>query len=76
VKAAGARFGPSERYTADPSNWDNTTLNLPNGQSGNLFDEHYDDQWDAYYNGRTFKLPFSEQAVETATQHRLMLVPQ
>jgi len=76
VKAAGARFGPSERYTADPSNWDNTTLNLPNGQSGNLFDEHYDDQWDAYYNGRTFKLPFSEQAVEAAKQHRLMLVPQ
>jgi penicillin amidase len=76
VKAAGQRFGPSERYTADPSNWDSTTLNLPNGQSGNLFDEHYDDQWDAYYNGRTFKLPFSEPAVDAAAQHRLTLLPQ
>jgi penicillin amidase len=76
VKAAGTKWGPSERYTADPFNWDNTTLNLPNGQSGNLFDEHYDDQWEAYYNGRTFKLPFSSQAVEMATQHRLTLAPQ
>ena len=76
VKAAGTRFGPSERYTADPSNWDNTTLNLPNGQSGNLFDEHYDDQWDAYYNGRTFKLLFSTGAIEATTRHQLTLVPQ
>ena len=76
IKAAGQRFGPSERYTADLANLDNSTLNIVNGESGNLFDDHYNDQWDAYYHGRTFQLPFSREAVERATQHHLRLVPQ
>ena len=76
VKQAGERFGPSERFTADLSNLDNSTLNIVNGQSGNLFDEHYDDQWDAFYNGHTFKLPFSQEAVAKSVQHRLELQPQ
>jgi penicillin amidase len=76
VKQAGPRFGPSERFTADLSNLDDSTLNIVNGQSGNLFDDHYNDQWDAYYHGSTFKLPFSSQAVEQATQHHLKLQPQ
>jgi penicillin amidase len=75
VKAAGQKFGPSERYTADLSNLDNTTLNIVNGQSGNLFDSHYDDQWDAWYNGRTFQLAFTPEAVERAAQHRLVMQP-
>jgi len=76
IKAAGLKYGPSERYTADLSNLDNSTLNIVNGESGDLFDDHYNDQWDAYYHGRTFKLPFSRDAVERATQHRLRLEPQ
>ena len=76
VKQAGQRFGPSERFTADLSNLDNSTLNIVNGQSGNLFDEHYDDQWDAFYNGHTFKLAFSPEAVAKSMQHRLKLQPQ
>ena len=76
VKQAGERFGPSERFTADMSDLDNSTLNIVNGESGNLFDDHYDDQWDAYYHGRTFKLPFSAQSVEQAAQHHLKLQPQ
>jgi len=76
IKAAGQRFGPSERYTADLSDLDHSTLDVVNGQSGNLFDEHYDDQWDAYYHGRTFTLPFTPEAVAKATKHRLELVPQ
>lgn len=76
VKQAGAHFGPSERFTADLSNLDNSTLNIVNGESGNLFDEHYNDQWDAYYHGRTFQLPFSPEAVERAAQHHLKLQPQ
>jgi len=75
VKQAGERFGPSERYTADLSNLDNSTLNIVNGQSGDLFDDHYDDQWDAYYHGRTFQLQFSREAVGRATQHHLRLEP-
>jgi penicillin amidase len=76
VKQAGPRFGPSERFTADMSNLDNSTLNIVNGESGNLFDDHYNDQWDAYYDGRTFKLPFSTGAVDQAAQHHLKLEPQ
>ena len=75
VKQVSEHFGPSERLTVDFSDLDNSTLNIVNGQSGNIFDEHYDDQWDAYYNGRTFELPFSRQAVGRAGAHHLRLVP-
>jgi penicillin amidase len=47
-----------------------------NGESGNIFDDHYNDQWDAYYHGHTFKLPFSPEAVAAAAQHHLKLQPQ
>ncbi|HEX8812774.1 MAG TPA: penicillin acylase family protein, partial [Terracidiphilus sp.] len=53
VKQVATHFGPSERLTIDLSDLDNSTLNIVNGQSGNIFDEHYNDQWNAYYNGRT-----------------------
>jgi penicillin amidase len=76
VKQAGKHFGPSERFTADMADLDNSTLNIVNGESGNIFDEHYNDQWDAYYHGRTFKLPFSSEAVNRAAQHHLTLQPQ
>jgi penicillin amidase len=76
IKQAGEHFGPSERFTADLSDLDNSTLNIVNGESGNLFDDHYNDQWEAYYHGRTFKLPFSASAVEQAARHRLRLEPQ
>jgi len=75
VKQVGLRFGPSERFTADMSDLDHSTLNIVNGESGNLFDDHYNDQWDAYYHGRTFELPFSTGAVDQAVQHRLRLEP-
>jgi len=74
IKQAG-RLGPSERLTVDFANLDETTLGIVNGQSGNPFDEHYNDQWDAYYHGRTFTLPFSDDAVRRATQHELRLEP-
>lgn len=76
VKQVGKQFGPSERFTADLSNLDNSTLNIVNGQSGNIFDDHYNDQWNAYYHGRTFTLPFSSEAVQRAAQHHLELRPQ
>jgi penicillin amidase len=76
VKQVGPRFGPSERFTADMSDLDGSTLNIVNGESGNLFDDHYNDQWDAYYHGRTFQLPFSAAEVDRGVQHRLRLEPQ
>jgi penicillin amidase len=75
VKQVRTHFGPSERFTADMSNLDNSTLDIVNGQSGNIFDEHFNDQWDAYYHGRTFPLPFSTDAVKHTAVHRLRLEP-
>lgn len=76
VKQVGTHFGPSERLTVDFSNFDGSTLNIVNGESGNIFDEHYNDQWDAYYHGRTFTFPFSPSAVQQAGVHHLRLEPQ
>jgi penicillin amidase len=76
IKLVSAHFGPSERLTVDFSNLDGTTLDIVNGESGNIFDEHYNDQWDAYYPGRTFALPFSPNAVQRAGVHHLRLEPQ
>ncbi|HUI84724.1 MAG TPA: penicillin acylase family protein [Candidatus Binatia bacterium] len=75
IKQVGPNFGPSERLTVDFSDLDATTLNIVNGESGNIFDEHFNDQWDAYYHERTFGLPFSDQAVQNAAVHHLGLEP-
>ena len=53
IKQVTEKFGPSERLTVDFADLDASTLDIVNGQSGNIFDEHYNDQWDAYYHGRT-----------------------
>jgi penicillin amidase len=75
VKQVGRSFGPSERMTVDFSNFDESTLNIVTGESGNLLSPHFMDQWKAWYEGTTFALPFSEPAVERAAHHRLQLVP-
>ena len=75
VKQVGRSFGPSERMTVDFANFDESTLNIVIGESGNIFSPHFMDQWKAWYEGTTFPLPFSQQAVELAAQHRLQLVP-
>jgi len=75
VKASGRDYGPSERFTADLSNLDASTLNLVTGESGNFLSPYYIDQWKAWYTGTTFVLPFSKTAVENAARHRLMLEP-
>jgi penicillin amidase len=76
IKQVSTHFGPSERFTADMADLDHSTLNIVNGQSGNIFDQHFNDQWDAYYHGRTFPLPFSTQAVQRAGVHHLRLEPE
>ncbi|HKW17917.1 MAG TPA: penicillin acylase family protein [Terriglobales bacterium] len=75
VKAAGRDYGPSERFTADLSNLDLTTLNLVTGNAGNFLSPYYMDQWKAWYTGYTFVLPFSTAAVEKSAAHRVMLQP-
>jgi penicillin amidase len=75
VWQAGRTFGPSERMTVDFSNFDNSTLNIVNGQSGHLLSPYFNDQWDAWYHGTTFSLPYSEAAYSRTVQHKLTLIP-
>jgi penicillin amidase len=75
VKAVGRHFGPSQRTTVDLADLDRSTLNIVTGQSGNLLSPYYMDQWTAWFNGSTFTLPFSVQAVAAARTHQLVLRP-
>ncbi|HEY1263321.1 MAG TPA: penicillin acylase family protein [Terriglobales bacterium] len=75
VKAVTPTHGPSERFTADLSNLDQSTLNVVTGESGVFLSAHYLDQWTAWYGGHTFLLPFSDSAVEKTSAHRLVLRP-
>lgn len=75
VKQVGKTFGPSQRFTADVSNFDASTMNILSGQSGQIFSPHYMDQWNAWYEGRTFPLAFTSEGVGRAGKHRLVLEP-
>lgn len=68
VKASTERLGPSMRFVADTSNWDNSLLTLTLGESAHVFSGHYKDQWPAYYAGRGLKLEYGKvQAAGTLT---------
>jgi penicillin amidase len=75
VKQVGRAFGPSQRFTIDWSNVDGATEDITMGESGDPLSPYYRDQWASWYNGKTFALPFSEQAVTAATAHTLRLEP-
>mgnify|MGYP000639094124 CR=1 FL=1 len=68
-------YGPSTRRLidfADPSH----SLGInPVGQSGVLFDQHYQDQAEPYINGKYQNQHFSEADVEANTISTLQLVP-
>ncbi|MGC2186728.1 MAG: penicillin acylase family protein [Terriglobales bacterium] len=73
VKAVSRSHGPSERLTVDLSDLDQSTLNLVTGEAGNFLSPYYMDQWKAWYEGYTFKLPYSEKAVAGTRQHELVM---
>jgi penicillin G amidase len=75
VKAVTRHHGPSERFTANLANLDQSTLNLVTGEAGNFLSPYYMDQWKAWYDGTTFTLPFSPGAVQAAKAHSLVLEP-
>lgn len=75
VKQVGKTFGPSERFTADLSDLDKSTLNLVLGQSGDPASPWFMDQFTAWYKGTTYALPYSDAAVKAAATHTLTLTP-
>ncbi|MDQ2899802.1 MAG: penicillin acylase family protein, partial [Acidobacteriota bacterium] len=58
VKQTTRRLGPSMRMNADLGDWDNSLLSLPVGESGHVLSRHYKDEWDSYYAGTSFPMPF------------------
>jgi penicillin G amidase len=75
VKAVTRHHGPSERFTANLADFDQSTLNTVTGQGGNFLSPYYVDQWKAWYEGTTFELPFSPAAVQSSRAHLLTLQP-
>jgi penicillin amidase len=75
VKAVTRHHGPSERFTANLADLDQSTLNIVTGQGGNFLSPYYMDQWKAWSEGTTYALPFSSNAVEGSKAHRLVLEP-
>jgi penicillin amidase len=76
VRATTSRHGPSMRMVVDLSTLDHSVQNITLGESGQVFSPYYQDQFEAWYNGRTFPMPFSDAAVEQATVHKLVLGPE
>ena len=58
VKQVTDKLAPSMRMDADLGDWERSLLNLPVGESGEIFSGHYRDQWDHYYNGRSYPMQF------------------
>jgi penicillin amidase len=75
VKQVGRAFGPSQRFTMDWSNVDGSTENIALGESGDPYSAYFHDQWDDWYGGSTFALPFSRAVVAAQTKHVLRLMP-
>jgi len=75
VKQVGVTLGPSQRFTMDWSNIDGSMENIVLGESGNPYSAYYRDQWNDWYNGTTFAMPFTSAAVAANTRHTLRLLP-
>jgi penicillin amidase len=75
VKQVGRAFGPSQRFTMDWSDIDGSTEDIVLGESSNPYSPYFRDQWNDYYGGTTFPLPFSPAAVAAQTRHTLRLTP-
>ncbi|HKV41651.1 MAG TPA: penicillin acylase family protein, partial [Blastocatellia bacterium] len=65
----------SMRFIADLSNWDNTRLGIPLGESGDPKSLHWKDQLDDWRNVTPAGLAFSRSAVRAASKQKLVLKP-
>ncbi len=58
VKQTTESLGPSERMVADMGDLDHSVQNLVLGESGFVSSSHFEDQWPAYYYGKSFPMQF------------------
>ncbi len=60
VKQFARGLAPSMRMDADLADWDRSVLNITLGQSGQILSSHYRDEWEAWYNARSFPMQFTK----------------
>ena len=75
VKQTTPYIGPSMRMVVDFSDLDQSMQNITLGESGQVFSPYYRDQFSAWYNGKSFPMPFSDAAVDKSAVHKLVLEP-
>jgi acyl-homoserine lactone acylase PvdQ len=65
VKQTSRTLAPSMRMNADLADWERSLFNIPIGQSGQILSSHYKDQWDDYYNARSYPMQFAKVDVKS-----------
>lgn len=75
VRAMGVGHSPAMRFVADLSNFDDSLMEIPTGESGQYSSPYSRDQFTEWFAGRGIVAPFSEAAEEAARAHRLLLLP-
>ena len=73
-KGRVAIFGTSGRFIYDLGDWDNSSLLLNLGQSGDPNSPYYRDQLELWRIGTTLKLPFAWETVEKASVRRILFI--
>lgn len=68
VKQTTQKVAPSMRMDAAVGDWDQSVLNIPFGQSGQVLSSHYRDEWEAYYSGRSFPMQFANVKADGVLQ--------
>ena len=75
VKQTTPTLGPSMRMVVDFGAFDDSVQNVTLGESGQILSPYYKDEFDAWYNARSFPMLFSDAAVEHGAAHLLVLEP-
>jgi penicillin amidase len=70
VKQTTRALAPSMRMDADLGDWDGSLLNVQIGQSGQPLSSHYKDEWDDYYNGKSYPMQFRNVQAKSTLELR------
>jgi penicillin amidase len=70
VKQTTRTLAPSMRMNADLGDWDASLLNVQIGQSGQPLSGHYKDEWNDYYNGRSYPMQFQKVQAKSTLELR------
>ncbi len=68
VKQMTGRLGPSERMNHSLGHWDQSLWNLVVGESGHRASPHYRDQFEAWYYGDSFPMPWGTSGTGSTVQ--------